>query len=655
LEIVDGGVVNVSTQTNAGLSIGEAAASDGSSVLVSGSGSQLNHLGTGRLSIGNLGGSVANPSVLTVAAGAHVSTANFYVADAAGSVASALVDGAGSRIDATTDVTIGDQGTGSATIQAGGVIASQNIVRIGGIQSGLGTATVTGAGSQLVAGTTLSVADVDSDGGAALAIGILNIASGGTAQSTGHTFIGRQGQNQGTVNVNSGGVLLSLASLYVGGSDVGAGGTGTLNINGGGSVSVTNELVIYNGDTVNLNAGGLSGLNLKTLTRNAGSQFNFTSGRLYFFDNDTNNRILNTAALTDIFNADHTITTGKTLQIGGPVTLSAPLRLNGGTFALESVKPGNEAAFAANLDWDSGTLQFTDSGLTVGGAGLFGPTLVMDADQTLIVAQTVTIDAGAELVVAGGLTSGGLSNIGDLVAVGATINGPVVNNTAVTVVGTVDFNGLVSGPGNFFGPGTANFNGGMAPGASPAEIGFEGNVALADTNTLFIEIAGTTPGSQYDRLVVAGDAALDGILDVSLVGFSPTIGQQFTVLTAGSIIDNGLALGGAAAGSFSLLVGSSSVILQAIAAGLPGDYNQNGTVDVADYVVWRNNDGTQAGYDTWRAHFGQTAASGSTAPGSAGGSSAAVPEPGTFLIALIFATNLPSFWEKFARRRRPNH
>ena len=39
----------------------------------------------------------------------------------------------------------------------------------------------------------------------------------------------------------------------------------------------------------------------------------------------------------------------------------------------------------------------------------------------------------------------------------------------------------------------------------------------------------------------------------------------------------------------------------------PGDYNQDGNIDAADYVVWRKTDGTQTGYDTWRAHFDQGA------------------------------------------------
>ena len=67
----------------------------------------------------------------------------------------------------------------------------------------------------------------------------------------------------------------------------------------------------------------------------------------------------------------------------------------------------------------------------------------------------------------------------------------------------------------------------------------------------------------------------------------------------------------------------------------PGDYNTNGSVDAADYVVWRNtpNDfgGDPDGYITWRAHFGQTAGSGSGA-----GALVAVPEPAT-LGLLMFA------------------
>jgi hypothetical protein len=80
-------------------------------------------------------------------------------------------------------------------------------------------------------------------------------------------------------------------------------------------------------------------------------------------------------------------------------------------------------------------------------------------------------------------------------------------------------------------------------------------------------------------------------------------------------------------------LGSSVIALDAIAfqTALPGDYNHDGTVDTADYVVWRKSDGLKSGYDLWRANFGQTAGSGSGAI-----TNAAVPEP-TKLVLLMFA------------------
>jgi hypothetical protein len=58
-----------------------------------------------------------------------------------------------------------------------------------------------------------------------------------------------------------------------------------------------------------------------------------------------------------------------------------------------------------------------------------------------------------------------------------------------------------------------------------------------------------------------------------------------------------------------------------------GDYNNDGVVDAADYVVWRKNDiNGQQGYDDWRVNFGSTAGLGSGA--------AAVPEPASIVLAL---------------------
>jgi hypothetical protein len=82
-------------------------------------------------------------------------------------------------------------------------------------------------------------------------------------------------------------------------------------------------------------------------------------------------------------------------------------------------------------------------------------------------------------------------------------------------------------------------------------------------------------------------------------------------------------------------------------AGQNGDFNSNGKVDGADYVVWRKNEGTTnslpndngiggtigtAHYNLWRSNFGN--------PGSGSGSglsASAVPEPATFTLAALVA------------------
>jgi hypothetical protein len=84
----------------------------------------------------------------------------------------------------------------------------------------------------------------------------------------------------------------------------------------------------------------------------------------------------------------------------------------------------------------------------------------------------------------------------------------------------------------------------------------------------------------------------------------------------------------------------SLVVLLIPAIELDGDFNGDGTVDAADYVVWRKTDGTPEGYDAWRANFGQTAGSGSS-------SSPAVPEPATAVLLILAALLL-----HFRNRRR---
>jgi PEP-CTERM motif len=84
----------------------------------------------------------------------------------------------------------------------------------------------------------------------------------------------------------------------------------------------------------------------------------------------------------------------------------------------------------------------------------------------------------------------------------------------------------------------------------------------------------------------------------------------------------------------------------------PGDFNKDGTVDAADYVVWRKNPGgiyTPDDYNTWCANFGKSSSLGS---GSGANAIEGVPEPATIMLLLFAAAGLRS---RRRRIRRPCH
>jgi hypothetical protein len=96
----------------------------------------------------------------------------------------------------------------------------------------------------------------------------------------------------------------------------------------------------------------------------------------------------------------------------------------------------------------------------------------------------------------------------------------------------------------------------------------------------------------------------------------------------------------------------------------PGDFNGDGSVDAADYAVWRDNFGTnnvllndpiggmitQDQYDVWKSNFGATMGSGS----GASGENQSVPEPAilAMLASVVFrcAVFTRHAWPKSSRQ-----
>ena len=90
----------------------------------------------------------------------------------------------------------------------------------------------------------------------------------------------------------------------------------------------------------------------------------------------------------------------------------------------------------------------------------------------------------------------------------------------------------------------------------------------------------------------------------------PSIGSSFNLLDWGSLSRNIFH------GKFAIFADGVWNTSQLYTSGvvsvtIAGDYNADGAVDAADYVVWRADAGrTQDQFDAWRAYFGQSIGSG---------------------------------------------
>lgn len=182
-----------------------------------------------------------------------------------------------------------------------------------------------------------------------------------------------------------------------------------------------------------------------------------------------------------------------------------------------------------------------------------------------------------------------------------------------------------------------------------------GNLELNAGSTALFDIA--APGVS-DLLTVTGNLSvangfiLQVVLDGSVSASSLVAGNSWNLFDFASasgtfnqanfILPAGLSSGLAWNTSNLLTTGVLSVMAAPVVAG---DYNGNGVVDAADYNVWRerlgqagtlpnkdpsDNDNmiTQAEYNFWKSRFGATS-------GSGGGTTSAIPEPGTWAIMMV--------------------
>jgi len=321
---------------------------------------------------------------------------------------------------------------------------------------------------------------------------------------------------------------------------------------------------------------------------------------------------------------------GPRLYIGDPVTETHTwvATTPGATWN----SPGAWSAFGSpSIMWDARAINVTESPqvasveanstvyrLNVAGSGAGTMTVQIANDRTLTT-------YGEALLEAGGIVR--LNEGGTLDAQFVNIDGGALVGTGEVRVGTGPLTGAVR-----------NLSGRIAPDtlfSSVGEIAIGGDLANLKNGTLAFDLAGTAV-NQYDLIDVARFAFLAGTLQVSLADlggglYRPNVGDMFNIITTGEgVIGQFDNLNLPAGFQWDVDYRPNDVVLSVVGLGLAGDFNGDGAVNAADYVVWRKSGGTWEQYQAWRSNFGQT----SLGFGSATIVATSVPEPASWTLLL---------------------
>jgi hypothetical protein len=267
------------------------------------------------------------------------------------------------------------------------------------------------------------------------------------------------------------------------------------------------------------------------------------------------------------------------------------------------------------------------------------------SDGVLIVADNTVTLYDANQAVLGSLTQLGAAGVdgtlvvanGLVVEFGKNISGrgvintpddeliPLINNGAIIgeSPGAIELTGYVKGVGTLE---NVAVSGTLSPGFSPVRM-HATNLDIATGGTLLMELGGLVGGSEYDQLAIAGSLGLGGTLQVTLIdSFTPQIGDWFDILDFGSlsgvefdavllpelpgrktwdesnlyttgIIEVIAMLHGDTDGDWD--VDDDDLNLFETAFGAAGDwrtdFNEDGRVDLADFILMRETFGTAPG------------------------------------------------------------
>lgn len=415
------------------------------------------------------------------------------------------------------DFTIGDSGSGGLTISS----SSQ--------------ATVSGAATKFIIGK-----NAGSDGGIIVRDNADN-SNGATYLTVGSPVtVGLSGT--GTLSIGAGGVvnLTSPEGMIAGAM---SGSTGTIFVVNEGTKGVKPQLTLA-GPLV-IGDAGTASLNADTdaqLTLAPGTEVNLVLGNKH----GGSGTLIMDLAFSFVDNAP--ILIGKaghgtvnarfssTVQLFG---FSAPFSPGG-----QATITVDESTWVNNFNIYLGTLSANDPPSTL----LVRNQSTMRVGQRMTIFQsgTVTIDTGSMMAVgSGAFGPGGSLRVSD--------------------------GGILSGYGRVQGDVIEASGGKIYPGNSPGVLTIEGNYQQDAGSTYSAEIGGIGTGD-FDQINVTGAASLGGTLSVRLVnGFTPSVGQTFRLLKAGSVSGGFASISQPSQAGISLTSDATGIIatITSVVAGAP--------------------------------------------------------------------------------------
>jgi autotransporter-associated beta strand protein len=444
-----------------------------------------------------------------------------------------------------------------------------------------------------------------------------NIATADGAITVGSILFdltGSLGNNDFRINNNSGGTGSLILDNGGSGATITTQGTGIPNNDIAAPMQLDDNVTLNVNQTTNQSSAG--SLNITAEVTGSGGITKNGPGVLTFGSNDklyTGATVLN-AGRTRISVAAHpSATSSFTINSGAQVEL-----ISDGTYT-----------------FGTGPLNLNGFGLgPASHPGYFPGTIRPETSNVSTITNNVVLQSNAGINLHGAATS-------------LTLSG-VISGTGLFELGTLP--GDPANQGTLFLQSANTYSGGTL--VSQGTIDLSGSATLGTGNVTIDGVSAGPGGSVAAGKVTIHTGVTNAISDaatLSLTGGAIANGGRITLDAGVNETVGGLVLGGAAqtqAGTYGSTSSSATfqndlyfvgagVITLVPGADNPGDHNEDGIVDAADYVLWRkdpaNNGGTPGGYQDWRANFGETG------PGAGGGNGGAVPEPSTLVLLGLIA------------------